>query len=130
MARLICVKPLLHPALEAITVEGILHALSDPIRVEIFARIADAGSPNCSTFLTVGEKSVPKSTLSQHFKVLREAGLVRSERVGVEMRNTARCAEIEKRFPGLLPAIIDALKAQSSEHGAKRASMKSKARTK
>jgi DNA-binding transcriptional ArsR family regulator len=124
------VKPLLHPAPESITVEGILHALSDPIRVEIFAKIADAGAPNCSAFLTVGEKSVPKSTLSQHFKVLREAGLVRSERVGVEMRNTARCAEIEKRFPGLLPAIINALKAQSRDHGAKRANAKGKARAK
>ena len=110
-------KPLVHPALEDITVEGILHALSDPTRVEIFAKIADSGgSANCASFLTVGEKAVPKSTLSQHFKVLREAGLVRSERVGVEMQNASRCSEIATRFPGLLPAIVGALKAQSEEH--------------
>jgi DNA-binding transcriptional ArsR family regulator len=122
-------KPLVHPALEHITVEGILHALSDPTRVEIFAKIADSGcSANCSSFLTVGEKAVPKSTLSQHFKVLREAGLVRSERVGVEMQNRSRCAEIETRFPGLLTAIIGALKAQSSEHGVTRPSKKAKNR--
>src|SRR5450432_1652816 len=97
-------KPLVHPALEDITVEGLLHALSDPTRVEIFARIADSGcASNCSSFLTVKEKAVPKSTLSQHFKALRDAGLIRSERIGVEMRNTSRCTEIEKRFPGLLP---------------------------
>ena len=107
-------KPLFHPALADITVEGILHALSDPTRVEIFSKIADSGcSANCSAFLTVGEKAVPKSTLSQHFKVLRDSGLVRSERVGVEMQNSSRCAEIETRFPGLLSAIVGALKTQA-----------------
>jgi DNA-binding transcriptional ArsR family regulator len=122
-------KPLVHPALEDITVEGILHALSDPTRVEIFSKIADSGcSSNCSSFLTVGEKTVPKSTLSQHFKALRDAGLVRSERVGVEMKNTSRCAESETRFPGLLQAIIGALKAQSADQGVKRSSKKAKSR--
>ncbi|HEY0466979.1 MAG TPA: helix-turn-helix domain-containing protein [Polyangiaceae bacterium] len=120
-------KPLVHPALEDITVEGILHALSDPTRVEIFAKMADSvGSSNCSTFLTVSDKPIPKSTLSQHFKVLREAGLVRSERIGVEMQNSSRCAEIETRFPGLLSAIVGALKTQSSERGIKRATKKAK----
>jgi len=120
-------KPLSHPALEDITVEGILHALSDPTRVEIFTSIAaSACSANCSSFLTVGEKTVPKSTLSQHFKALRDAGLIRSQRVGVELQNTARCAEIETRFPGLLPAIIGALKTQSEERNPARASKKAK----
>lgn len=114
MARLIPVKPLVHPALEDITVEGILHALSDPARVEIFSRIADSGcSASCVTFNKVAGKEIPKSTLSQHFKVLREAGLVRSERIGVEMQNSSRCTEIEARFPGLIPAIVSALKVQS-----------------
>jgi DNA-binding transcriptional ArsR family regulator len=123
-------KPLVHPALEDITVEGILHALSDPTRVEIFAKIADSNcAPTCSAFLTVGEKAVPKSTLSQHFKVLRQAGLVRSERLGVEMQNTSRCKELEGRFPGLLPAIVASLKAQAGDR-AKRAAAKSKTKPK
>jgi DNA-binding transcriptional ArsR family regulator len=122
-------KPLVHPALEDITVEGMLHALSDPTRVEIFAKIADSGcSANCSSFLTVAEKAVPKSTLSQHFKVLRDAGLIRSQRVGVEMQNSSRCAEIETRFPGLLTAIVGALKTQAGERGSKRASKKAKSK--
>ena len=95
--------------MEDVTVEGILHALSDPVRAAIFADIAgSACSQNCSTFLSVSEKSIPKSTLSMHLKALREAGLVRGERRGVEMHNTSRCAEIEKRFPGLIMAIINA----------------------
>jgi DNA-binding transcriptional ArsR family regulator len=107
-------RPLVHPAIEDVTVEGILHALADPARVAIFASIASAGCPqNCSNFLTISEKTIPKSTLSLHFKALREAGLIRSERHGVEMRNTSRCAELEKRFPGLLSAIVGAYKAQA-----------------
>jgi DNA-binding transcriptional ArsR family regulator len=102
-------RPLFHPSLEDITVEGILHALSDPVRVAIFVDIVrQECSQTCSMFLTVSDKAIPKSTLSQHFRALREAGLIRGERHGVEMRNISRHAEIEERFPGLLPAIVNA----------------------
>jgi DNA-binding transcriptional ArsR family regulator len=72
-------------------------------------------SQNCSTFLTVTDKVIPKSTLSEHFRALREAGLIRGERRGVEMHNTSRCAEIEGRFPGLLRAIVNAHTIQSKD---------------
>src|SRR5687768_13097024 len=102
-------KPLFHPALDDITVEGILHALADPTRVAIYAQIVASNCElTCSSFQKINERPIPKSTLSVHFKALREAGLIRSERHGVEMRNTARCADIEQRFPGLLPAILAA----------------------
>lgn len=102
-------KPLFHPSPEEITVEGILYALSDPVRVAIFADIVGSDcSRNCSNFLNVDEKNIPKSTLSQHFKALREAGLIRGERRGKEMHNTSRCGEVEKRFPGLIQAIVKA----------------------
>jgi DNA-binding transcriptional ArsR family regulator len=108
-------RPLFHPSVEDVTVEGILHTLSDPVRVAIFSQIAGSGCPqNCSGFLHISEKAIPKSTLSQHFKALREAGLIRGERVGVEMRNTSRCAEIDKRFPGLIAAIVKAHNVQSA----------------
>jgi DNA-binding transcriptional ArsR family regulator len=113
-------RPLFHPPIEHVTVEGILHALSDPVRVAIFSDLAASTCPyNCSNFLNVTEKKIPKSTLSHHFKALREAGLIRAERRGVEMHNTSRCSEIESRFPGLLAAILNAHKAQlESAHGA------------
>src|SRR5205807_5131342 len=61
-------RPLVHPSVEDITVEGILHALSDPVRVAIYADIVGAScSQNCSSFLKVNEKPIHKSTLSQHF---------------------------------------------------------------
>ena len=116
-------RPLFHPSVEDVTVEGILHALSDPVRVAIFARIAGSGcAQNCSNFLNVCERTIPRSTLSQHFKALREAGLIRAERRGVEMHNTSRCAEIGERFPGLIPAIIHAhhVQAAGTRQAAKR----------
>ena len=114
-------RPLFHPSIEDVTVEAILHALSDPVRVAIFADIAGSNcSQTCSDFLLVSEKAIPKSTLSQHFKALREAGLIRGERHGVEMRNTSRCAEIDQRFPGLIPAIVNAHKVQLASQNGKR----------
>jgi DNA-binding transcriptional ArsR family regulator len=102
-------RPLFHPSIEDITVEGILHALSDPVRVKILADIASSEcSQNCTNFVNVSERPIPKSTLSQHFKALREAGLIRGERRGVEMQNTSRCAEIDQRFPGLIASIVNA----------------------
>jgi DNA-binding transcriptional ArsR family regulator len=89
--------------------EAVLHALSDPVRAAIFADIAGGGcAQTCSAFASIGDRVIPKSSLSQHFKVLREAGLIRSERQGVEMRNTSRCGEVDARFPGLIAAILRA----------------------
>jgi DNA-binding transcriptional ArsR family regulator len=119
-------RPLLHPSVEDITVEGILHVLSDPVRVAIFTDIAMANcSQNCTTFSSIGDRAIPKSTLSQHFKALREAGLIRSERMGVEMQNISRCDEIEQRFPGLLATIMKAytlqlMAQQSADRAARR----------
>ena len=104
-------RPLFHPAIEDVTVEAILHALSDPTRVAIFADIADSScAMTCTKFSTISDKTIPKSTLSQHFKILREGGLIHSERRGVEMQNTSRCKEIDARYPGLLAAIVSAHK--------------------
>jgi DNA-binding transcriptional ArsR family regulator len=123
-------RPLFHPPIEDVTVEGILHALSDPVRVAIFTDLTASDSAhNCSTFLNVTERKIPKSTLSHHFKALREAGLIRAERRGVEMHNTSRCPEIESRFPGLIAAIINAHKVQmasTQRAGKQRAARKAK----
>jgi DNA-binding transcriptional ArsR family regulator len=86
------------------------------VRVAIYADIVGQEcSQNCSNFLKVSDKAIPKSTLSQHFKALREAGLIRGERIGVEMHNTSRCGEIDKRFPGLIGAIVRAHNVQLAD---------------
>lgn len=102
-------RPLFHPAIEDVQPEAILHALSDPTRAAIFANIMRAGCVEaCTAVSALGDRVIPKSSLSSHIKVLREAGLIRSERHGVEMRNHSRWSEVEGRFPGLLAAVINA----------------------
>lgn len=88
------------------TLESVLYALADPIRLEIIKTISGFGcGVNCSN---AAPADLPKSTQSHHFQILREAGLIRSERRGTEVVNTVRCTEIEKRFPGVVSAIIKA----------------------
>ncbi|MDF0488895.1 helix-turn-helix domain-containing protein [Sphingomonas sp. H39-1-10] len=102
-------RPMIHPAMDDVRPEAILHALSDPDRAAIFAKIMRAGCVDaCSAVAALGDRIIPKSSLSNHLKMLRDAGLIRSERHGVEVRNHSRWAEVEERFPGLLPAIINA----------------------
>ncbi|MFC6645131.1 ArsR/SmtB family transcription factor [Granulicella cerasi] len=108
-------RPLFHPEIADVPVEAILHALADPVRVAILADLSEQTcSQNCSSFAHVLQKPIPKSTLSQHFKILREAGLIRSERRGVEVQNTSRCVEVDALYPGLIGAIVNALNIQSA----------------
>ena len=107
-------KPISHPRISDITVEGILYALADPVRVQIYMSIAAAECPQkCANFSKVNNKDLPKSSLSQHFKILREAGLIKSVRKGVEMQNTTRCAELKEKFGNLIMSIIEAYRAQA-----------------
>jgi DNA-binding transcriptional ArsR family regulator len=123
-------RPLVHPAIEEVTVEAILHALSDPVRVAIFAEIVGQEcTQKCSSFLPVSGEAIPKSTLSQHFRILREAGLIRGERRGVEMHNVSRYVEVEELYPGLLAAIGQAHSLQvAREARARKKSAKSRAK--
>ena len=64
-----------------------------------------------------------------HFKILREAGLIRGERHGVEMLNTSRCSEIDKRFPGLIRSIVSAYQLQLAAEKRSHKSVKQTRRT-
>ena len=95
-------RALPHPAAEDITLDGILHALSDPVRRDILFKVMGCSGLSCSQACT----ELPPSTISFHYRILREAGLIHSEKKGVEVINTGRKAEIEKRFPGLLHTVF------------------------
>jgi DNA-binding transcriptional ArsR family regulator len=58
--------------------------------------------------MTAAPGDLPKSTLSNHYTVLRSAGLVRATKAGAAVIHTLRCEEIEARFPGVLNAILAA----------------------
>ncbi|MEQ1613284.1 MAG: metalloregulator ArsR/SmtB family transcription factor [Hyphomicrobiaceae bacterium] len=109
-------RPFLHPTLDDVTLESVLYALADPVRLSIVCKLSAGNCPmNCSS---AAPTKLPKSTQSHHYQVLREAGLIRSERRGTEVVNTLRCTEINAKFPGIIPAILTAaVRLQTCEIG-------------
>ncbi len=108
-------RPLRHPDIERVTVADILHALADPVRLAIVSELLEAGSGmNCVETMNCAKIVLPKSTCSQHFQILRDAGLIHCERKGVELTSRLRLAELEARFPGLLRSILNAYKQEKS----------------
>jgi DNA-binding transcriptional ArsR family regulator len=108
-------RPLRHPDIESITVADILHALADPVRLAIVNELMEAGSGmNCVETMSRAKIVLAKSTCSQHFQILRDAGLIRCERKGVELTSRLRIRELEGRFPGLLKSILEAYKKEKA----------------
>jgi DNA-binding transcriptional ArsR family regulator len=70
--------------------------------------MASTRAQNCTALANLNSTPMPKSTLSQHFKILREAGLIRSERKGVELKNSPRWDEYATRFGPMIKGIIEA----------------------
>jgi predicted transcriptional regulator len=105
-------RPLRHPAADAITLQGVLYALADPFRLGIVRRLHAHGGMNCTQ--SCGDESLPRATLSRHFDQLREAGLVRTERDGVQYINVLRIDDIEARFPGLLSSLLQAAESEDA----------------
>jgi DNA-binding transcriptional ArsR family regulator len=93
-----------HPPPERIELASVLHALSDPMRLRIVAGLAGGGERTCGSF----DLPVVKSTCTHHFKVLREAGLIRQRLEGTTRLNSLRREDLERRFPGLLDAVLGA----------------------
>ena len=94
-----------HPTRADLELGAVLHALSDPVRLKMVAALAAAeqGSPQtCSSF----DVPVSKSTCTHHFRVLRDAGVIRQEPEGTSRLNTLRRDDLEARFPGLLDTIL------------------------
>lgn len=91
-----------HPAIEDVALSQVLYALSDPVRMEVVCRLAQHGEATCSAL----EGGRPKSSMSHHFRVLREAGLVWTRTDGPAHRNDLRRDEFDRRFPGLLSTIL------------------------
>lgn len=94
-----------HPATEDITLAGVLAALADPMRLRIVGSLLKKNDcMSCSEAAPC--PNMAKSTLSHHFRILREAGIIRTSKIGVENRNVLRIDDINARFPGLLKQIL------------------------
>ena len=81
-----------------------LHALSDPARLQIVRKLADGDECTCGTF----DLGLSKATLSHHFRVLRESGVVRTRPEGRRRLLSLREDDLNERFPGLLEAVLSA----------------------
>ncbi len=92
-----------HPRIEDVPLTTALHALADPCRLAIVRRLAEGGELSCSAAACY---DVPKSTLSNHFKILRASGLIRTRPAGRDHLSTLRREEFEARFPGLLSTVL------------------------
>src|SRR5579884_2460368 len=107
-------RTLHHPHIDEIALPDVLHALSDPVRLQIVRSLAERQEQSCSAL----ESSVSKSTLSHHFKVLREAGVTFTRANGTHRLVSLRSEELERRFPGLLESILTAARATDAQHAA------------
>lgn len=94
-----------HPSRDEITLAGVLAALADPMRRRIVkSLVAKSGCMSCTEAAPCPDMA--KSTLSNHFRILREAGLIRTSKQGVQHRNVVREDDINARFPKLLKMIL------------------------
>ncbi|MBB5712449.1 helix-turn-helix transcriptional regulator [Sphingomonas xinjiangensis] len=98
-------KGISHPALDDISLENVCQALTDPVRIEIVGRLAKMSEATCSV-LNAGR---PKSSMSHHYRVLRDSGLICTRTRGTTHFNALRRAELDARFPGLLDALLKAM---------------------
>jgi DNA-binding transcriptional ArsR family regulator len=97
------VRAIHHPHADELQLEAVLHALSDPVRLRIVAALAaDSEERPCGT-ISCG---LAKSTMTHHFKVLREAGVIGQRDEGTSRLTSLRREDLDARFPGLLDAVL------------------------
>lgn len=92
-----------YPPVEEILLVEVLHALSDPIRLEIVRALDEARGALACVDIPV---PVAKSTASHHYKVLRESGLLHAREEGTRRFYTVRREDLDRRFPGLLDTVL------------------------
>ncbi len=101
-AKLMSMEPH-HPDRSEIELTAVLAALSDSHRLEIVRRLDEDDEPRpCGTF----GFDLSKSTMTHHFRTLREAGVIRQERQGTSKLTELRREDLDARFPGLLDAVL------------------------
>ncbi|MFI5759161.1 ArsR/SmtB family transcription factor [Streptomyces sp. NPDC051569] len=104
-------RELAHPRREEIRLEGVLHALADPLRLRVVSALAAAEGE-----LTCSHVSLPvtKSTSTHHYRVLRENGVIQQTYRGTAKMNGLRRRDLDSLFPGLLDSVLAAVTAQAS----------------
>ncbi|MGI5491375.1 ArsR/SmtB family transcription factor [Microtetraspora malaysiensis] len=94
------------PATEAIRLVDVLRALADPVRLELVQRLDRMGEDACNAI--GGEIDVHQTTLSHHYRVLREAGVTWTTVQGRSRLVRLRRNDLDTLFPGLLDSVLNA----------------------
>lgn len=103
-------KSLPHPRTEDLDLVDVLSACAEPTRLRLLSEISLQPGKSCGTFAV----EIAKSTLSGHFKILRESGLIRQSQGPKNSRiNEIRTDDLNQRFPGLLEAVLHAWSTQT-----------------
>ncbi|GGR78043.1 MULTISPECIES: ArsR/SmtB family transcription factor [Streptomyces] len=94
-----------HPDRDQIRIESVLSALGSPVRLAV-VRVLDAGGEhNCGSVLGLLGITA-KSTMTHHWRVLRESGVIWQHPSGRENLLSLRRDDLDARYPGLLDAIL------------------------
>ena len=103
--------PLHHPKPEEIELVDVLNALGHPIRLEVVRKLAGvSGECVCGEIMP----SVPKSTMTGHWRVLRESGVMWERPEGRTNMMRLRRDDLDARFPGLLDSVLAEASARSA----------------
>lgn len=97
-----------HPSPDQIAIVDVLYALGDPIRLEIVRRLASDGEQPCASLCAGVDATIAKSTMSNHFRILRTAGVIATRKEGTQLLNSLRRQDLDRLFPGLLDVVIAA----------------------
>ncbi|MEV6070373.1 helix-turn-helix transcriptional regulator [Nocardia sp. NPDC052001] len=93
-----------HPERSQIQLANVLAAVGNPLRLQIVQALQDGGEHTCGSIID----GVPKSNLTHHYRVLRDAGLIWQRPCGRETFQSLRRDDLDARFPGLLDTLLDA----------------------
>jgi DNA-binding transcriptional ArsR family regulator len=95
------------PDVADIQFDEVLRAISDDARMRILVTLADGEYHTCGPEDLLSD--LHKSTLSHHKKVLREAGVTRTQLVGRNFLVRLRREDLDARFPGFLDTVLAGL---------------------
>jgi DNA-binding transcriptional ArsR family regulator len=103
------------PAAEDFQLPRVLAALAEPNRLATVRYVARNGESCCTEVLQEAGLAMTKSTFSHHLRILREAGVLTKRSRGTKGYTRLRRDDLDRRFPGLLDAVIDAADDQAQK---------------
>ncbi|MBM3070431.1 helix-turn-helix transcriptional regulator [Lelliottia sp. RWM.1] len=95
-----------HPEPEQIQLENVLFALGNPLRLAIIRKLADGSELNCNA---LRPEDVVKSTMTHHWRVLRDSGVIWQRPQGRENMISLRRDDLDARFPGLMDTLLQVM---------------------